>query len=846
MMRLEVAVAAPLEHTLTYLFTPQDHSLSDSDIVGKRVLVPLGRRKITGYVLGTCPDEEVGYNLKSVLDVLDSKPLFHANCVDFFRWLAGYYHFPLGEVIKTALPSGLTVGSFKNIQVTKFGRKNEDLLNKSDESPWVVDLYKRGSLSATAYKKINSDKEQKKTLAELIRFGFVTVSEQVKSDSTREKQEVCYRFHPEIQFPSDIFVFENETLSMLWRYLEKKTGNQVKKTEAKTFYIAGIIRNISGNELVPQKDLNKEYPGASRGIQGLIDKNIVIRSVKRIYRNPFGEQLIHFPRPAELSLEQETVLKRITSALIEEKFKVFLLHGVTGSGKTEVYLRAAEKTLAKGKDVLVLVPEIALAIQLESHFVSRFGDKVALLHSGLTAGERYDQWSLVASGKAKIVIGARSAVFAPLINPGLIVVDEEHDPGYKQDDSLRYHGRDVAILRARTHNAVVVLGSATPSISSYYHAKTGKYSLLQMDKRVAGRLLPKVSIVDLRKPQVAARSRTIFSPELLEALHTNLERREQSLLLLNRRGFSSTLLCRECGTPVQCRHCHVSLVYHKNRQRLVCHYCGYNLTHKLICSKCLSDTLVPVGFGTERIEEEAHNLFPLARIARLDSDTAKDRKRFLKILRAMHQQEIDILVGTQMIAKGHHFPQVTLVGAVWADGGLNMPDFKASERTFQLLSQATGRAGRGENPGRVLIQTMQPDHYSIVFARDHRYEDLFEHEINIRKIPNFPPFVRLIVFLIHGPDESDVTRTAQALAECCRQSKNALFSQGKDRSQMEILGPAPAPLDRLNDQFRWQILLKGSQVENLHRVCSDVLEKKKQKTIGRTLVTVDVDPENMM
>jgi primosomal protein N' (replication factor Y) len=393
---------------------------------------------------------------------------------------------------------------------------------------------------------------------------------------------------------------------------------------------------------------------------------------------------------------------------------------------------------------------------------------------------------------------------------------------------------------------VVVLGSATPSISSYYHAKTGKYSLLKMDKRVAGRVLPDVSIVDLRKREPAARSQSIFSTELLEALRTNLIRKEQSLLLLNRRGFSSTFLCRECGTPVQCRHCHVSLVYHKNRRQLVCHYCGYSLTHKLICAKCHSDALVPVGFGTERIEEEAHNLFPMARIARLDSDTAKDRKKFLKILRAMHQQEIDILVGTQMIAKGHHFPQVTLVGAVWADGGLNMPDFKASERTFQLITQATGRAGRGENPGRVIIQTMQPEHYSIVLARDHRYEDLFEREIKNRRIPSFPPFVRLIVLLIHGPNESDVKKTAQALAECCRQSITALSPQGKNSSQTEMLGPAPAPLDRLNDQFRWQILLKGSQVEKLHWICSEVMEKKNQKTIGRTLVSIDVDPENMM
>jgi primosomal protein N' (replication factor Y) (superfamily II helicase) len=848
MMRLEVAVAAPLGQTLTYLYRPEEHGLPDGDLVGKRVLVPLGKRRVTGYVLGKSPDEDIGYVLKPVLDILDSKPLFHANVVDFFRWIARYYHFPLGEVIKTALPAGLSAGSVKKIQLTDLGHKNfAHWPEKSDPPFWFVDLVKKGSLTTFVCRKIFKDKAQKKILTKLIHLGYVTVSEHLQTDSVREKQEVCYRLDSGIEFPGDILELDPAAVMIFRERLEQAKGLRVKKAEAKAIYILGILRNISKSEMVPQRDLTKCYPGAGSVIQGLIDKKILVRTTNRIYRNPLGDQLAHFPRPDVLSAEQETAVEKITSALGREEFHAFLLHGVTGSGKTEVYLRAAEKTLESGKDVLVLVPEIALATQLESHFVSRFGELVVLLHSGLSTGERFDQWSLAASGRARIVIGARSAVFAPLLHPGLIVVDEEHDPGYKQDDTLRYHGRDVAVLRARTHDAVVVLGSATPSVTSYYHAMTGKYSLLQMSKRVAGRALPKVSIVDLRKRPAGKRSQGVFSNELLEALRDTLERKEQSLLLMNRRGFSSTVLCQECGTSVECRHCHVSLVYHKDRQRLVCHYCGYNLTHKLVCSKCLSDNLVPIGFGTERIEEEIHSRFPIARVARLDSDTAADRKKFLQILRAMHRREIDILVGTQMIAKGHHFPHVTLVGAVWADGGLNMPDFRAAERTFQLISQATGRAGRGENPGRVIVQTMQPDHYSIVFARDHRYEDLYKHEIKIRKMPLFPPFVRLIAFLIHGPDESDVRETALRLATCCREGLGAIsFPNEKRRFRPEVLGPAPAPLDRLCDQFRWQVLLKGPLVEDLHGVCREVMGKIRKITVGLARISIDVDPENMM
>ncbi len=849
MIRIEVAVAAPLRQTLTYLYTPEEHSTDVLDLVGRRVLVPLGKRRITGYVLSRLPNEDVGYTLKPVLEVLDRQPLFWDKEVEFFRWIADYYHYPIGEVIKTALPAGLVSGSVKKLQLTDLGReKLSKWPYESNPPKWFEDLLKKEELSVSAYKKISRDPAQKKIITQFLKNDFVQVLEQLQASSVKEKEEVCYSLAPGVEIGHDFSDRDESSLASFQQEFEKKQATGIRYAEAKTLYSLAVLANSSKNSLVPQKELRKFYPGASAVIQGLLEKGLLQREIKRVYRDPFGDQFAYSSSPKHLTPEQKEVLEKIESTLGENVFHAFLLHGVTGSGKTEVYLRAAEKTLNSGRDVLVLVPEIALASQLESHFISRFSDLVVILHSGLSKGERYDQWSLAASGRAKIVIGARSAVFAPLKNIGLIVVDEEHDAGYKQDDSFRYQARDLAILRARNHKAVALLGSATPSITSYYHAIKGKYTLLRMPERVGGRSLPKVTILDLRKKKASGVRNGVFSQQLKQALQETLDRKEQSLLLMNRRGFSSTVLCRDCGAPVECRHCHVSLVYHKNRQRLVCHYCGYNLSHKVVCSSCFSDALVPLGFGTERIEEEVHALLPSARIARLDSDTAADRKKFLQILRNMYRREIDILIGTQMIAKGHHFPHVTLVGAVWADGGLNMPDFRAAERTFQLISQVTGRAGRGETPGKVIIQTMQPDHYSIVLSRDHRYEDFYRHEIQIRRMPLFPPYVRLIAFHIQGPDESDVRGTANNLATCCREMLGTLPANGNhnEPNSPEILGPAPAPLDRLCDLFRWQLLMKGRNISDLHMLCKSVMNKTKQLTTGQTRIVVDVDPENMM
>jgi primosomal protein N' (replication factor Y) len=481
-----------------------------------------------------------------------------------------------------------------------------------------------------------------------------------------------------------------------------------------------------------------------------------------------------------------------------------------------------------------------LASQLEAHFHSRFPDRIAILHSGLSSGERFDQWMRLVRGKAALVIGARSAVFAPLANIGLIVVDEEHDSAYKQEDGLRYNARDLAVLRASQIQATVILGSATPSITSYQHAVTGKYRLLALTKRIENRPLPEVQIVDLKKISTVSGRPPLFSNELKKGIATTLAAGDQSLIFLNRRGFSNLMLCQDCGKTVQCRQCSVTMTLHHGRRELACHYCGSVMRSDICCPNCRSGRLMGVGFGTERVEAELRKLFPEARIARLDRDTATDRQDYLEILKAVRNREIDILIGTQMIAKGLHFPHVTLVGIVWADASLGLPDFRASERTFQLLAQVTGRAGRGQKTGRVIVQTHQPGHYSVLTAQAHDYEAMVARELELRKQLGFPPFSRLINFRIEGKDENAVREAAGQLAATIKQLIN------KSRC-LAMLGPAPAPLARLRSLYRWQLLLKGTEVEALNEVCSTLLVNLPEALRGQTVkLLVDVDPENML
>ncbi len=644
----------------------------------------------------------------------------------------------------------------------------------------------------------------------------------------------------EFQLAQETIRAKTETVIVLSKIkIPEQALAPLKPSEAKTL---ALLRELTGDNPngIPRRELIKKYPGAARALSGLLARNLITSAQRRCYRDPFGDAPPFFAKPAELTPEQQEVMTRLLPAIKGETYAPFLLHGITGSGKTEIYLRATEATLARGRQVLVLVPEIALATQLEGHFCSRFGNAVALLHSGLSGGQRFDQWGLLLTGEAQIAIGARSAIFAPLSNPGLIIVDEEHDSAYKQEDALRYNARDLALLRGLQQQATVILGSATPAVSSYHQARKGKFQLLEMTRRVENRPLPTVEIVDLKEVKTVSGFPPLFSPQLLWALKENLTAGHQSLVFLNRRGFANLMLCKDCGRPIQCRHCQVSLTLHKKAEVLLCHHCGYRQSANTVCPHCRSATLVAAGFGTERLETELRRHFPSARIARLDQDTTHDRKEFLAVLKSVRNLKVDILIGTQMITKGHHFPKVTLVGIVWADAGLSIPDFKAAERTFQLLTQVTGRAGRGDLPGRVIIQTLQADHYSVTLARNHDYQNLYQQEIAQRQRLNFPPLGRLINLRFDGEQEARVRDLALQLGKIATRLSD---------QQVAVLGPAPAPLARLKGRFRWQLLLKssGSGVTPLHRLCHRLLSEFGRLPGASTVkLSLDVDPENML
>jgi primosomal protein N' (replication factor Y) len=547
------------------------------------------------------------------------------------------------------------------------------------------------------------------------------------------------------------------------------------------------------------------------------------------------EQLDFTPsEPPELMDEQKAAVEAIEAAAAGDAFHVYLLHGVTGSGKTEVYLHVIKQLAGTGKGAIVLVPEIALTPQLLSRFRRRFGSRVAVLHSGLTDRERADEYRRIQAGQVDVAIGARSAVFAPFSRVGLVIVDEEHENSYKQDEGLRYHARDVAIVRAMFQNAVAVLGSATPSLESFYNAKAGKYRYLRLAKRVDHRPMPEVMIVDAK----AMPKEQLYSQPLLEEIRLRLEKGEQALLLLNRRGFSSVLICRECGSAVKCPSCSVSLTFHKAEGTLKCHYCGFFMRPPDTCPSCSGIELKMIGSGTQKVEEELQALFPAARMKRMDSDSVKGRDAYEKLLKQVDRLEVDILLGTQMVAKGHDFPAVTLVGVVDADVGLNLPDFRASEKTFQLITQAAGRAGRGQAVGEVIIQTMNPNHYSILHSRTHDYEGFYNEEMAYRTQLNYPPVGRLIKLEVKSAIE-DQAREAATIA----QDRIRSLMHGNEAI---LLGPAAAPIARVRGQYRFHLLLLSRRRDLIRRLAAEARNAVEEKFGRKCKVIIDVDPVNLM
>jgi primosomal protein N' (replication factor Y) len=589
----------------------------------------------------------------------------------------------------------------------------------------------------------------------------------------------------------------------------------------------------------PSTDLRDR--GVSAGVlAGLVKRGLVSIQSERDERDPFERAAMADVTPdasRELTEEQRCAVEGLFALADAREFRVALLHGVTGSGKTEIYLRLADRMCRAGRQVLLLVPEIALTPSIAALFRGTFGDRVAIQHSALSDGERHDQWHRIRRGEIDIVVGTRSAVFAPLDRLGLVIVDEEHDSSYKQEETPRYHGRDVAILRASREHALVVLGSATPSMESYQNAVAGKYARITLGKRVLDRPLAAVRIVNMRTEYAEAGPDVVISRDLAAAIAERLGRREQVLVLLNRRGYSTAVFCRQCGDTFECPNCSVSLTVHRARNgwRARCHYCNYSVTVPKTCRKCAAPYLEHAGFGTERIEEQLHERFPDARIGRVDRDSVRRKGALTEILTKFASAELDVLVGTQMIAKGHDFPAVTLVGVISADVGLGLADFRASERTFQLLTQVAGRAGRGERAGEAVVQTLYPEHYSIQLACRQDYPGFFEREIVYRRGMRYPPFFALINGIVRGRTFEEAMQQAR---EIVRRLEPATVG-----GTFTVLGPAPAPLGRLRGEHRVQFFLKGSRRADMRHALMEVVAGMPE--IRRRL-TIDVDPLSVL
>ena len=731
----EVAVPRHVFQTFTYRLSAEQSSQAQ---VGARVIVPLGRNLVTGYIVDLqdeVPVELEDIEIKDAETLVDTNPVCTPEILQLARWVAEYYACPVGEVIKAALPPGVS----------------------------------------------NATSSVKPKLRRFVRL-LSSANEQ------------------------------------------KLTGAQRR-----------VIATLETDGPMPLQSLLHSADVSASTISSLEKKGLVEAYAEAVRRDPLSEDLGLKSESHTLTRAQASVLAQVEQQMNSETYSAFLLHGVTGSGKTEIYMRAMDKALKLGRSAMMLVPEIALTPVFSRRLRARFGDQVAIFHSSIQKGERFDEWTRVRNGDARVVIGTRSAVFAPVKNLGLIVVDEEHESSYRQQESPYYNARDVAIVRAQQASATVVLGSATPSLESFHNARKGKYQLLTLPERIAARPMATARIIDMRTVFARHGKPKVFSDELLEAIRETHDRQEQSIILLNRRGYSSFILCRSCGETVQCPNCDVTLTYHRSERVIVCHYCNHREAVPRVCPACGKKYIYYVGEGTEQLEEMLKLLFPALRVARIDRDTTARRKVFEQSLADFSAGRIDTLVGTQMLAKGHDFPNVTLVGVVSVDAGLALPDFRSAERTFQLITQVAGRAGRGDRPGRVLIQTYHPYHYALRHACAQDYERFYDEELRYRQNHSYPPFVALASLLVHGPDLGRVRSDSLEL-------RKQLDLANQER-KCRILGPAPAPLSRLKGEHRFQLLIKSRSRKNLREVADTAM---KAVEINPRSINLEIDPVSIM
>jgi primosomal protein N' (replication factor Y) len=802
---VDIAVMAAMRNTLTYL-VPDSFTVQP----GQRVQVPLATRKATGIVLRAGSTLPPGIAARPILRVLDEEPVLTPELIELGLWIADYYSAPIGEVYRAMLPLRAETRRARSVRLSELGQRKLQEINQSGQDPpdpasdLLNYLTTRGSASVPVLRQKFSE-----PLMQALKEKWVVVNEEERQRTQRQ----VYAVRLAGPLPDKPL-----RLSPVAKRILEALENDGASPDHRELLTAARA------DLAALKKL---------GATGLIELSPAQKS------SPPGEAWAELGASFILTAGQNSVLDDLTKQLESGKFQTVLLHGITGSGKTEIYLRLITRCLEIGRTALMLVPEIALTPSAQSQFLARFGSNVALLHSALSENERHAEWWRIRRGEAKVVLGTRSAIFAPISNLGVVMVDEEHDGSYKQEEMPRYNGRDVAVVRARLAGALALLGSATPSLESYWNAQEGKYRLAVLSERVEGRKLADVEIVDMRQEFRETHTTVPVSRRLHQEIEAQLANNEQTMILLNRRGYSWFLLCRSCGQTQRCVNCSISLTYHRREHRLICHYCGYSTPVPARCPNCDSEHLHYVGEGTEKVEKKFAELFPGARVARLDRDVARRQGQFQHILNEFRLGKIDLLVGTQMIAKGHDFPGVTLVGVVSADIGLGLPDFRSAERTFQLLTQAAGRAGRGERPGRVLVQTFFPDHYAIRMAADQNYEAFFQKEMRFRRMMHYPPITALANVIAQG------TKLEQA-AIVAKHVGNFLMPLEKNTEGLKILGPTPAPLAKLDGRFRIQFLIKCTSRGRLSSVLQRLADYTDQQGIPQRALMIDMDPSNIM
>ncbi|KRL89665.1 primosomal protein N' [Lactobacillus kalixensis] len=777
------------------------HIPDNSDVeIGSRVFAPFGKRKLQGFVVGISETSQYQGKLKDLLEVVDEMPPLTSELVELSENMAQKIFAYRISILQAMLP---------RVMRANYRKVLTPLTEKAKKMPLFqgdpVDLNKL------------TDPEEIAIVKELIKTQDAKI-EYLVENKAKNKTENSFSL--------------SHNLDTYLEINKKVRANAVNQKKLLNF----IVENFDEFPILQAK-LEQEIGVSSGVLNSAVKKGWLNKKAVEVYRNPLaGYDAPEQKKNIILNSEQEAAFNQIKTSIESQKAETYLLEGVTGSGKTEVYLHSISAALKKGRNALMLVPEISLTPQMVKQVKARFGESVAVLHSGLSEGELYDEWCRIRRSEVKVVVGARSAVFAPLKNIGVIIIDEEHESSYKQDTNPRYHARDVAIWRSKYNHCPLVLGSATPSLGSRARAQKGVYTLLRLTKRVNNKNLPQVNLIDLKHVEFAG-GQFDLSVELTQAIKDRLERKEQVILMLNRRGFANFMLCRECGYVMKCPNCDLSLTMHKDTGKMQCHYCGYSQPIPSRCPNCQSSKIRFLGIGTQKVQEELEELLPGARVLRMDVDTTRRKGSYKRILEAFGNHEADILLGTQMIAKGLDFPNVTLVGVINADTGLWLPDYNASERTFELLTQVAGRAGRAEKKGEVIIQTYNPEHYAIQLAQTQDYERFYGVEMNVRHAGNYPPYFYTVLISIASKNEQNAAREAFRI-------KREL--QSKLHAETIILGPTPSAISRLKNQYYYQILVKYKKEKNLNTLLHHIQDSAQEVKKYGLNVYIDNEPERIM